>query len=221
MLNVSKWIKIPLLIDLEEMRALFASLPAFTIYQIQKVTLLGEGVIPIDLFLADYACYISALKQGKIPSSLTSPVFSVSSEAMEVVFLDGKRQLYRPRLPVVQVVAHAIRYSTIDQSIRSQLFGVDGITWGIQVGYPQIFEDPKTHEIQATRHLVNGPLFYAMQKWIRLHTRPTPFIIAGCKQNVPIRLGKQCFSWINSHSQLEEKGIKIDDTLVTSTLYSQ
>lgn len=210
MLHVSKWIKIPLLVEADEMEDLFAALPSFSLYQVQRVTLKGEGIIPIHSFLAEYRAYIETLKEGGQPASLPSPVLSVSSEAMFPMPVDEGRQLYKPRLPVVQMQAHAIRYSEADRSFRSQLFGSDAITWGVQIGYPQIFEDPATYEIKPTRDLPNGPLFHAIQKWVRRQTRPTPFVVAGHKQNVPIRLGKACFFWINSHPQLKPRGIEID-----------
>ncbi|MCC5832701.1 MAG: hypothetical protein JJU12_06635 [Chlamydiales bacterium] len=221
MLRVSKWLKIPLLVDKGEMEELFAALPAFSLYQVQRVTSIGEGIMPPEDFLAEYRSYIETLKRGEVPPSLSSPVLSLSYEAMFAMPVDEGRQLYKPKLPVVQMQAHAIRYSDADQSFRSQLFGSDAITWGIQLGYPQIFEDPATYEIKATRDLPNGPLFRAIQKWVRSHTRPTPFLVSGRKQNVPIRLGKACFSWINSHPQLKERGIEIDAGAASPSIHSK
>ncbi len=210
MLSVSKWVKIPLLVDLQEMEDLFKSLIPFSLYEVQRVTPKGEGIIPLETFLAEYGAYIETLKSGSIPPSLPSPVLSVTPEALHIMVVEGERQLYKPTLPVVQMQAHAVRYSEADDTFRSQLFGSDGITWGIQLGYPQIFEDPKTCEILPTRDLPNGPLFHAIQKWMRSHTRPTPFLASGRKQNVPIRLGKKCFSWINTHPGLKERGIIVE-----------
>ncbi len=215
MLNVSKWVKLPLLVDSSEMENLFASLPAFQLYSVQKVTVKGEGIVPQDAFLRDYALYIEILKRGEIPERSFGPIFSlalsVTDEAFFAMPVEGGRQLYKPILPIVQMQAHSVRYSSADKSFRSQLFGSDGISWGIQLGYPQIYEDPKTHAIFATRDLPNGILFHAIQKWIRRNTSPTPFVADGVKQNVPIRLGKECFTWINSHPQLKQGGITVVD----------
>lgn len=209
MLNVSKWIKIRFLIDLEEMEDLFHSLPPFQLYEVHRVTSKGEGIVPQAFFLKEYGTYIESLQKGEIPQvGMFSPVLSVTEEALYAMPVEDRRQLYKPQLPVVQMQAHAFRYSPADQSFRSQLFGNDAISWGIQLGYPQIYEDPKTHAIFSTRRLPNGPLFHAIQKWVRSHTLPTPFVVEGKKQNVPIRIGKKCFSWIHAHPQL--KGITID-----------
>lgn len=210
MLHVSKWIKLPLLIDVSEMKDLFASLAPFSLYDVQRVTPVGAGILSKEAFLAEYAIYIEKLKGGEIPSPLSSPVLSAISEALYAMPVGEGRQLYKPQLPIVQMQAHAVRYSDADQSFRSQLFGADGISWGFQLGYPQIYEDPQTYEILPTRDLPNGTLFRGIQKWVRKFTRPTPFVISGYKQNVPIRLGKACFSWINAHPQLKAKGIVID-----------
>ncbi len=210
MLSVSKWIKIPLLVEVKEMEALFEALPSFALYQVQKVSPKGEGVIPHATFLQEYAIYIEQLKRGEIPPPLPSPVLSVIPEALYAMPVEGERELYKAQLPVVQMQAHAVRYSSADQSFRSQLFGSDAITWGIQLGYPQIYEEPKTHAIVQTRDLPNGLLFKEIQKWVRRHTLPTPFIVDGKRQNVPIRLGKGCFEWINAHPELQKQGITVD-----------
>lgn len=225
MLNVSKWVKLPLLVDSSEMENLFAVLPPFQLYSVQKVTARGEGIVAQDAFLRDYARYIEILKRGGIPERTFGPIFSlalsVTEEAFFAMLVEGERQLYKPTLPVVQMQAHAVRYSSADKSFRSQLFGSDGISWGIQLGYPQIYQDPKTDAIFATRDLPNGALFHAIQKWVRSNTSPTPFVADGVKQNVPIRLGKECFSWINSHPQLKQGGISVvARTADTQTLCS-
>lgn len=209
-LSVSKWIKLPLLIDTQEMEALFGALPSFQIYDVQRVTSKGEGILSPDAFLSLYASYIADLKNGKCPPPLPSPVWSLIPEALHILSVEGERQLFKPILPVVQMQAHALRYSHDDRSFRSQLFGSDGIAWGLQLGYPQIYEEPKTHAILPTRDLPNGPLFRAIQQWVRHHTSPTPFVVEGVRQNVPARLGKACFSWINTHPDLIKKGITIE-----------
>ncbi len=191
------------------MEDLFSSLPSFSLYQVGSLTPKGEGVLSLSTFLEIYGAYVAHLKGGEKPPALSAPVLSVTEDALEVITVDETRQIYKPKLPIVQMQAHAFRYSPEDQTFRSQLFGVDAVTWGIQLGYPQIYADPKTHAIFETRTLPNGPLFHAIQKWVRRHTLPTPFLVEGRRQNVPIRLGKACFSWINEHPQLKEQGIEV------------
>lgn len=208
-LSVSKWTKLPLLISVEEMEDLFDSITPFSLYQVQKVTLPEEGVIPISTFLKEYGHYIDCLKRGEPPPLLSAPVMSAIAEALFAIPTTEGRQLYKPRLPVIQIQGHSMRYSSTDQSFRSQLFGADTISWGLQFSFPQIYEDSLTHEILTTRSLPNGLLFHEIQKWIRRHTLPTPFIVEGRRQNVPFRLGKGCFSWINTHQGLQNQGISL------------
>ena len=211
MLNVSKWIKIPLLLEVEEMEDLFHSI-SFHLYRVGCVIPKGEGVISPEAFVALYRTYIETLKGGEVPPSspFFTTVLSVTEEALETLEVDEHRELLKPKLPVVQMQGHAVRYSAEDGEFRSQLYGSDGISWGIQLGYPQIYEEPTTHAIIQTRELPNGPLFHAIQKWVRQHTRATPFIVEGQRKNVPIRLGKKCFEWIEVHPQLKERGISVD-----------
>ncbi|MCH9627665.1 MAG: hypothetical protein S4CHLAM2_13070 [Chlamydiales bacterium] len=200
------------------MEDLFSALPPFSLYQVGSLTPKGEGILSHATFLETYGDYVAHLKRGEIPSSLPAPVLSVTEEALEIVVVDEARQIYKPKLPIVQMQAHAFRYSPEDQTFRSQLFGVDAVTWGIQLGYPQIYADPQTHAIFETRTLPNGPLFRAIQKWVRRHTLPTPFWVEGKRQNVPIRLGKACFSWINAHPQLKQQGIEVVRTTDSSSV---
>lgn len=201
-MNVSKWTKLPLLID--QMDELFAALPKLTLYQVGKLTAPGEGELPLITFLDAYSSYVTALKSGEVTKFPYAPVLSVTDEAIEVMKVDGGRELIKPKLPVVQVQPYAFAFK--NGEFHSQLFGTDVISWGLQFGYPQIFEDPQTHAIYSTRDLPNGPLFRVLQKWVRAHTSATP--ING--KNLPIRLGKTCFSWINHHPQLKTQGLHVD-----------
>ena len=91
-------------------------------------------------------------------------------------------------------------------------FGADCITWGLQFSYPQIYQDPVTLEIsKADRNeeLSNSELFKNLIRWQRLTTRPTPFLTEKGLENIPIRIGKSCFSWINNHPQFIEAKIKV------------
>jgi hypothetical protein len=87
--------------------------------------------------------------------------------------------------------------------------GVKAIFWGIQISYPQIYQDPKSMELLKVGESNNSELFALVRSWVRDATRPTPFVVSGMKTNVPIRLGKQCFSWIGAHPQLKEQGIVV------------
>lgn len=213
-LKVSKWVKIPFLIDEKEMEDLIQSLPPFSLYDVQKVCEQGEGQFTPQLFLQTYAEYVQCLKRGEVPllkhfHPLFSTVWSMTEKALYALEIEGGKQLLKPLEPVVQLQINQIRYSKEEHLFRTQVFSQDSLTWGVQVGFPNLYLNPETFEATSTREFANMSLFQAIQSWIRKHTRPTPFVIDGKKINAPIRIGKACFAWIHSHPQLKAQGISI------------
>lgn len=201
-LQVSKWLKIPLLIDEAEMHGLLSCIPESAyFYPIQGIVNEGEEEVTKGKFLEIYAQYVGQLKEGNIPAPIPPYALSEDEQSLYAIEVGEGRVLIKPRLPVIQFQANQVRYSSEDGAFRTQQFGCGGITWGIQISYPQLFQDNKTHEIVGVQTLPNTPLFKTLQKWVRAHTRATPFIVDGRKQNEPIRLGKNLFFLDRKSSQ--------------------
>ncbi len=214
-LQVSKWIKLPLLIDAEEMQGLIDALPPFKLYDVQKVNSVNSGVEAPTYLVEGYRRYVSHLQKGETPPldqfrGLFSAAWSVTDEAFFSVAIDEGRRLFKAITPIVQTQMNQIRYAPEEKVFRTQVFGPDTLCWGIQIGFPHLFLDPTSYEALSTREFPNMALFNAVQRWVRQNTVPTPFIVEGEKLNSPIRLGKKCFSWIASHPQLKALGISID-----------
>lgn len=216
-MQASKWLDIPLLIDATEMRQLFDVLGDFYIYGASSLCKPGEEQISKQEFLQKYETYIQDLKNGRLPDESTfrrffSSIFTVSSEFLYIVQTANGQHLVRVSKPVIQLQPHRLSYSTIDGKFRSMVLGIDNLSWGIQFSYPQIFQDPQNNEVKQVADNLEFPntaLFRAIQRWIRHHTIPSPFLVEGKKINVPARLGKECLTWINQHPQFEEKGFRI------------
>lgn len=215
-LQASKWLKVPLLIDEEEMKLLFLELGEFAIYPISGIVKPGEGVISHKDFLSSYEEYIQGLRQGHVEISQRqrnyfSSALSVTPEALYAVKLSENEELIKVERPVILSQLHQVIYSTVDGSFRSMGFGTDAISWGIQFSYPQLFQtaDLEVKQVKENEEFPNTALFKKLQRWVREHTRATPFLVNQKKTNVPIRLGLNCFSWINQHPQLTVKGIQV------------
>lgn len=213
----SKYLKLPVLCDTEELRALFDT--PFAIY---PLTSLGQGVpIPSETFIEAYRSWIEELKQGRAPidSSLRrvlAAAFTAEPDALWRQEIPGHRFLVKIAKPIVQVQAHFFTYSPIDGVFRSMTMGQASIFWGLQFSFPQIYQDPKTMEFHEVEDSPNQELFQKIKQWVRDTTRATPFVVDGKRINVPIRLGKKCFSWIDTHPQLIAQRINIDHALRTS-----
>ena len=216
-MQASKWQKIQVLMNGEEMSALLDHLGNFGIYLTGIVTLVGEGSLSKSQFLEVYKEYIDAIKQGLLPDekkyhAVFSAVFSLSSELLYAVPLENNKQLIRVARPVIQLQPHSMGYSIYDQKFRPMVFGLESILWGIQFSYPLLFLDNRTKEILHVDEgelFPNTHLFHTIQRWIRHHTIPTPFLAGNLKVNVPMRLGKQCLSSINRHPHLHLKNLKV------------
>ena len=202
-LQVSKWVKIPMLVDFHEMEDLLLNhTPPFKIYDVQKITCSDGGIYEPLEFLKGYGDYVACLKKGEIPNvaqynSLFSAAWSVTEDAFISLPTGVDRHLLKAVSPVVQIQLNQIRYAPEEKVFRTQVFGSDTFCWGIQVGFPHLFLDPQTYEATHTRSFPNM----------------SPFVVNDEKINSPVRLGKDCFSWIASHSQLQQHNIDIQRTL--------
>lgn len=212
--QASKWLHIRLLIDLNEMKSLIEYGPAFYIYSINAVYQNGAERKEKEEFLQAYGEYIKDLKEQRIPDEAKyrdffSAVFTTDPESLYRIQLDQNKYLVKIRRPVIQLQTHRIAYSTDDQRFRSMVIG-ETISWGLQFKYPQIFQNPKTQELEKIdRSFSDSLLFHEMQKWTRNHTIPTTFEIHSKKITETFRIGRSCLAWINEHPQLKEKNIRV------------
>jgi hypothetical protein len=216
-LQVSKWLQIQVLIETSEMESLLNTLEVDHFFLMGRLCHPGEECVPRQAFLNVYADYISSLKKGVIPEEASfrpffSSALSVTNQVFYTQIVNDGRCILRPIRPVVQCQVHRISYSATDGKFRSMAMGSNSMEWGIQFSYPQLFQDPLTQEICPIKECPDFPntaLFKTLQKWVREYTLPTPFYVKGKKKPVPMRLGKECLSWINQHPQLLQQQIKV------------
>lgn len=220
-LQASKWLQLQALLSKNEMGGLFEfleqSLGNFWLFPCGIVCSKEQGEVAKNTFLNKYGNYVESLSQGVVPDatyyrSFFSPSMTLTPEALFTIPVGEDRQIIRIAKPVVQLQAHNIDYSVVDKKFHSMVFGIDSIPWGIQFSYPQLFQDNETRQVEMvkkTKAFPNTALFQHLQKWMRSHTIPTPFVAEGKDVNVPMRLGKECLSWINRHPSLVQKNIRV------------
>lgn len=216
-IQVSKALKVQVLLDEKEMEELFVALNDFEIYDVSRVVKETHGFVDKDTFLRGYSHFVGALKEGKFPDEslvkhLFSSVFTAKKELLYAMKVGEAKFLIKALRPIVQLQTHHLLYSDLDGKFHSIAQGKETIAWGLQFSYPQIFQDPKSKsfsKVTNTSDFPNTALFLALQKWMRQNTLPTPLIVQGKKINLPVRLGKRCFAWIEKHPRLIEKGFQI------------
>lgn len=203
----SKWLKVPVLCDAEELRELFDD--SFSIIPLTGI-FDGKTLDP-NRFLSVYSGWIEQIKEGRVPSDsdlrqILACVWAIDLESVWLQEIPGKGYLAKVNAPQVLVQAHYFSYSRVDGAFRTMSMGEGSVFWGIQFSYPQVYQDPQTMEI---RNSGKNELFEKIRRWSRDKTRATPFQVDGVKTCVPIRLGKNCFSWIGQHPQLIQQGIQV------------
>jgi len=210
-LSVSKWLKVQVLLDISEMNELIKALPPFFSFPAGQIVAAENAFVREAQFLANYTAYIEALKKEELLQ--LKPLFWTTSLDMLYAMQVGENKfLIKPLKPVIQLQAHHFFYSELDKKFHPMVLSKESVSWGLQFSYPQIYEDPKTHlfsKVNNSLEFPNTELFLALTRWLRAHSMPTPFIVEGQKVNVPIRIGKKAFSWINVHPQLKLKGISV------------
>jgi hypothetical protein len=208
-MEASKWLDLHVLLDSEEMEALFTylndQLGTLHLYLPGRVVPTGEGELSQQAYLNSYESYVTALKNGLMPSApLFTVLLTLSPDHVSILKIDPQRELIRPIKPVVQLQPHSMSYSTQDGKFHSMVFGSHSILWGVQFSYPQLFLDPQNREVlKVNDSFPNTALFRHIQRWIRDHTLPTPMHTPSSFLNLPVRLGKSCLTWINQHPQLK------------------
>lgn len=209
--HASKWLKHQVLLDVEEMEALFAHLPLFSLYNISEIV--TEFITEKKIFLETYATYIQQLKEGeKIGDNLFRRMFSlVMSTTVEALYaMQIKEGAYLIKLlkPVVQMQQHQFLPSPLDGKIHPMVLSQESVSWGLQFSYPQIFQYPNPQEgetfvkIRHSPEFPNTALFESLVRWVRNFTVPATFIWEGKRVATSLRLGKKCLGWINRHPQL-------------------
>ncbi|MFI5334974.1 MAG: hypothetical protein ACHQT8_07455 [Chlamydiales bacterium] len=216
-MRASKWLKHQVLLDEGEMRTLFETLEPFEIFLVSEPVTEEGACIDKEEFLRLYSHYVQALKAGTLPDESRlrrafSSIFSVTREALYAMKVGNNKFLIKAVRPVLQLQLHHFFVSSIDGKFHPMVLGKESITWGIQFSYPQLYQDPVTQDFAKVREgeeFPNTALYQKLARWLRRNTTPTPFVFQGKRSNEPIRLGKQCFSWINQHAGLQEHGVTV------------
>ena len=214
-LNVSKWLKTQVLLSDAEMRSLLDHLNPFSFYNVSEVV--TEEVIPQELFLNAYTRYAQTLKSGKVLEDkelrrFFSAALSVTSEALYKMEVKPGQFLIKAIKPILQMQLHQFLPSKLDGKFHPMVLSQDSVSWGLQFSYPQICQNPRTNlfaKVVKSEEFPNTELFDKLMKWLRNFSVPTTFVWEGKKTSVPMRLGKECFSWIEAHPELKEKGIQV------------
>ncbi|MDR3623952.1 MAG: hypothetical protein P4L16_02295 [Chlamydiales bacterium] len=213
---VSKWLELPLLLSFEEMERCFTEIgPCFIVYT-DRIVGENEGVISPEQFLDVYKHYLQDLQEGKI---LNNPVYkkafqgiiTTTLDAVYAIRIDASRRIIKTRKPTLLLQPYRIEYSSFDGKFRPMVMSQNSLLWGIQISYPQLFQDSKTGVLEKIGpSFVNTEAFRRLQKWVRYNTQPTTFLIDEVRQvTMPMRIGKEAHGFVNNHHGLKERALRV------------
>lgn len=216
-LRVSKWLKFQVLLDNTEMEELFNHLDNFLLFTVSGWVRKEKASLSKNEFISLYSDYICYLKNGEIPpvDQFKIPFSSVLTRTPDLLYAQDvgqERFLIKALKPVIQLQAHHFFLSDVDYKYHPMVLSDESISWGLQISYPQIFQDPLSSDfskVTVSSDFPNSELFILLTKWLRRHTLPTPFVYRDVKTHVPIRIGKRCLPWIRAHPQLVKRKLEV------------
>jgi len=217
LLQASKWLKVQVLLDPEELKDLLDGLGEVHFLVVSDPVMAEDAEISAEAFVQKYTEYAHLLKQGHVPSNedfrrCFSCALSRTLDTFYAIPAGHDKYLIKPLKPVIQLQAHHFFYSDLDKKFHPMVLSGESVSWGLQFSYPQLFQNPKTRQIEKvidSPEFPNSALFSKLSKWMRSATLPTPFEVDGARVNVPIRIGKKTLPWIKNHPQLKQRGISV------------
>ncbi len=217
----AKFQKLQFLIDGEEMASFLSFCAPLRLFANMGPGPKNQSERYSEEIVAACGRYCAALADRALPEERhwrAASTLLLTRDDESVAFVDvfpdsagNERELVQPLLPSVQMQPHSFTISH-DDKILPLVFGPAAVSWGVQLSYPQIFQDPSTratHNGLDPKQFVNASLFSAMRNWMREHTVPVVFLKGEKRITSTIRLGKRSLSWAHNHPTLSHFGLQI------------
>lgn len=215
--HASKWLKHQFLLSEEGMQSLIKAMGSIYICQASGPVDEADVFISTESFLARYRQYVDSIHRG-IDIDIGSykrffcNYLSLDLDSLYKIEIGNSRVIVKPSRPVLQMQMHTFFPSDLDGKFHSMVMTSESVHFGIQISYPQIFQDAKTQEFFRTNDptlFPNTTLYKHMIQWLRSFTVPTPFLFHGKKLTATFRTGKDCFTWVNSHSGFAKRELSV------------
>lgn len=217
-LQPSKWLTFRILIDKEEMEDLLESCSPLFLCNVAEMVDVGEELLAKEAFLSCYDTYLSTLQKGLLPSRkqlrpFFSSAWTASLSAIGALPVGTNRQMIKPMLPVIQLSSHFFSFSKVRSAFLSMVHSQEGIPWGIQFAYPQLYAQSGTFGTKMTLQdntLPNFSLFRSFKEWVKEHTRPAKFLFRKEKKvTATFRITSQAAKWMASFPLLKGNDLEL------------
>lgn len=206
-IHCSKWLKHALLLTKQEMESLYAVwAPHIVVSPVQKATK-ESWKIEEKEFLERYAEYLEHLQTKEIlpPSDMRKKftlLLAGSIEDLYAVPMPNNYFFLKAKRPVIQLQMYHAFFSLEDDTIHPMAMHERSFSFGLQIAYPQIYEDPNTQQFVKVLQEEDFPstlLYQQTLQWIRRNTRPFSYLKNNQEKIAPFRVGKQRVDWKGFH----------------------
>lgn len=211
-LHCSKWVKHAILLDKEEMESFWKVLDSsIMISPVQKVSK-EKWQVSKEHFFAQYEKYLSWLRlEEEFPPPALRKEFTLMAssfvEAFYAVSVALDQFIIKARCPVIQIQTYHCFISKFDRKIYPMAMNADSFTYGLQISYPQIYEEPHTGKFKKMlleKDFPNTILYKQIVQWLRNHTKPAIFFIGDKEEVAPFRVGKKDKDWMSDHKRFKK-----------------
>lgn len=220
MFHSSKWLKHAVLFGEEELVSLFSLLEPYFLIPSSGLVSESSWRVSFEDFLFHYRKYLEWMeKEPALPPPEMRRFFSLmlssSLDVFYAVSVGDNKIAIKATKPVIQIQLYHCFFSSFDHQIRSMVTSPESFGWGIQIAYPQIYEDPKTHQFSKVlldEGFPNSKPFKEIVSWLRRNTQPVPLQEEGGKAYAPFRIGKKSLDKREKHVGLQKMlatGVKI------------
>jgi hypothetical protein len=207
----SKWISHAVLFSLEELQQLLHVVAPCFFVPIAEPVAKENWSIPLEAIFEKYKEYIEGVNNAAdLPSPQLRRFFSLGLTCcltdLYAVPLSQDRIFIKPKRPIIQIQLYRC-YLSPEKEFHPMILHPSSFSWGLQFSYPQIYEDPKTHEFSKVlqeESFANTKLYKTIVSWIREHTKPWTVVIEGKKIAAPFRLGREAEDPLSYHLGLKK-----------------
>lgn len=211
-MRCSKWLRHAVLLSSEEMKSFLDSLGSFFLIPSAGLVSSENWQVTKEEFLLQYSSYIEWLQSSsELPSPSERKFFtlmlSTSLDDFYAVPTSSDRYVIKARRPVIQIQLYHCFISRFDGQIHPMALSPESFSWGIQISYPQIYEDPSTHQfskVMLVKDFITTEVFKEMVQWFRKNTKPVSLEIRDQKIYAPFRIGKESTDLVSSHLGLQK-----------------
>lgn len=213
----SMWLSQAFFLPPNEFKELIDLLLPFYMVKTDSVLAAEEGLFNKEDFLKAYEHYFTAVTSNQPLNDdevrfFFQCVWTISLDTLYRIKLSEEKHIIKLSMPSIMVQHHRLHYSKDDKTFRSMVFGKDTFPFGLQLSYPQLYQDPKScnlEKVLLSDKFINSKLFTKARQWFRDKTRPMSVLLENKKVTIPVRISKSSSEYLHHIQALTQNHITV------------